>query len=278
MIGLFERSPNLKLIDALKSIEGLKDLVYYDYDEMFAKYDNLSFQAWAKEKGVAQEIYDIIMQPPLSVTLNERDIFSAGEMLMYQQVYFLSNSESDHREVTLIDHYNAILKPWVAYLENKGVRIIYNNGVKSLKINPKTMLTYGSIDEQGDDSTIYDHVIISSDLGPVQSIINTTFDNYSNETLITNALKVCKDDYLNRMKIAPDYKVLRVWFDQKLNETRPDILETPDFYPINLIAQYHLLEHESTVWANKTGGSSKFKFLIQNLIKNFNKFFYNLSC
>ena len=62
------------------------------------------------------------MQPSLSVTLNERDIFSAAEMLMFQQVYFLSTSESDNREVTNINYYDAILKPWVDYLESKGVK------------------------------------------------------------------------------------------------------------------------------------------------------------
>jgi hypothetical protein len=53
---------------------------------MFAEYDNISFADWAELKHVAKPFYDIIMQPSLSVTLNERDIFSAAEMLMFQQV------------------------------------------------------------------------------------------------------------------------------------------------------------------------------------------------
>jgi isorenieratene synthase len=50
-------------------------------------------------------------------------------------------------------------------------------------------------------------------------------------------------------------KVLRVWFDKQLNASAPDILETPDFFPVNLIAQYNLLEDEYKIWAQKTGGS-----------------------
>lgn len=96
--------------------------MFYKYDKMFEEYDNISFQQWAQEKHVAQDFYDIIMQPSLSVTLNERDIFSAAEMLMFQQVYFLSTPESDNREVTNINYYDAILKPWVDYLESKGVK------------------------------------------------------------------------------------------------------------------------------------------------------------
>lgn len=52
---------------------------------------------------------------------------------------------------------------------------------------------------------------------------------------------------------------MRVWFDRQLSGKNGtiDILETPDFAPVNLIAQYHLLEEESAAWANKTGGESR---------------------
>jgi hypothetical protein len=52
-------------------------------------------------------------------------------------------------------------------------------------------------------------------------------------------------------------KVMRVWFDQQLSGVNGtiDILETPDFAPVNLIAQYHLLEEECAAWANATGGA-----------------------
>lgn len=48
---------------------------------------------------------------------------------------------------------------------------------------------------------------------------------------------------------------MRVWFDNQLNFSAPDILETPDHNPINLVAQYHLLEKEFAEWASQTGGS-----------------------
>lgn len=56
-------------------------------------------------------------------------------------------------------------------------------------------------------------------------------------------------------------KVMRVWFDRQLSGRNGtiDILETPDFEPVNLIAQYHLLEAECAAWANKTGGASRFR-------------------
>ncbi len=96
--------------------------MFYDFDKVYDKYDNISFKQWAIDKKVQQDFYDIIMQPALSVTLNERDIFSAAEMLTFMQIYFLSNSESDNREVTTINYDEAILKPWRSYLESLKVR------------------------------------------------------------------------------------------------------------------------------------------------------------
>lgn len=50
--------------------------------------------------------------------------------------------------------------------------------------------------------------------------------------------------------------MLRAYFDQRLMGPYADdvVLETPDANPVNLIAQYHLLEGESKEWADKTGG------------------------
>jgi isorenieratene synthase len=44
--------------------------------------------------------------------------------------------------------------------------------------------------------------------------------------------------------LAPPYKVMRVFFKGQLNDSRPDILETPQHRPFNLIARYDLLEDE----------------------------------
>lgn len=122
LLGIIERSPNLKMSDAIASTLSLPDMVFYDFDKIYAKYDNISFREWAVEKHVAQDFYDIIMQPSLSVTLNDRANFSAAEMLAFMQIYFLSNSESDNREVATINYYAAVLKPWTDYLLKKNVR------------------------------------------------------------------------------------------------------------------------------------------------------------
>lgn len=104
-----------------------------------------------------------------------------------------------------------------------------NTGVVSLKLDSKTQSVYGSVDTTGDDETVYDHIVMAADIGPVQSIFKKTYENFKYDPL-----KYCMDNYINKMKISPDYKVIRVWFDKQLNSSAPEVLETPDFYPINL--------------------------------------------
>ncbi len=130
-----------------------------------------------------------------------------------------------------------------------------NTTVSSLKIDPKTNNVYGSVDDNVADDTVYDAVIITADVGSVQSIFNKTYEKYKSYPKIKESLEKCNNNSIAQMKIAPDYKVIRIWFDKQLNSSAPDILETPDFSPINLVAQYHLLEQEFVDWAKQTGGS-----------------------
>ena len=96
--------------------------MFYDYDHINAKYDNITFEDWATEKKLDKAFYEIVLEPALSVTLNEKTIFSAAEMLAYIQIYFLTNSEADGREVTTMNYEDAILKPWKDYLKKLGVK------------------------------------------------------------------------------------------------------------------------------------------------------------
>ena len=121
-MGIIARSPNLRLTDAIKSLIGLPDMLYFDYDTVFDKWDNITFHEWAELKHVAKDFYDIILQPALSVTLNERETFSAAEMLTFIQLYFLSDSNADKRETIKSNFYDGLLKPWIDRLAQFNTR------------------------------------------------------------------------------------------------------------------------------------------------------------
>ncbi|CAF1139225.1 unnamed protein product, partial [Brachionus calyciflorus] len=149
LLGIIQRSPNLKLTDAILSTLSLPDMIFYDFDTMNQKYDNISFLEWATQKKVAQDFYDIILKPALSVTLNEQKTFSAAEMLAFLQIYFLTNSKSDRREVANVNYYEAVLKPWTDYLIKHNVKIQLDTEVLRLKVDEKTASIIGSVDSNG---------------------------------------------------------------------------------------------------------------------------------
>jgi hypothetical protein len=99
-------------------------MIFFDYNTIYERLDNITFHEWAVEKKVAQDFYDIILDPALSVTLNDRDTFSAAEMLTFVQMYFLSSSDSDHRETCTTNFYDAVIKPWTDRLTQLKVRLV----------------------------------------------------------------------------------------------------------------------------------------------------------
>lgn len=112
----------------------------------------------------------------------------------------------------------------------------------------------GTIDKSGNDSRRFDHVIMATDIGGTQWIFNSSIKIYQSQApKIAQLLTAINSSSLGHMKIAPPYKVLRVWFDKQINASAPAILETSEFEPVNLVVQFHLIEDESRDWAQRTG-------------------------
>ena len=78
---------------------------------------------------------------------------------------------------------------------------------------------------------------------------NSTYDSESQFSVVELKARI------DKLQIAPPYKVLRVWFDGLVDPEIPDILETPQHRPINLVAQYHKIEKEYIDWSRAVNGS-----------------------
>ncbi|XP_070573119.1 carotenoid phi-ring synthase-like [Ptychodera flava] len=252
LFGIVLRSPNFKFLDILipGNILALPDMIWFNHDTVYEQYDNMTFVEWAKESRIDPKFFDILLKPALSVSLNEQQTMSAAEMLMYIQMYFLSDAKADSREVTTKNYHTAVLEPWLKKLASYGTKIETKTPIRSLVFNATNGHVIG---EDGHPEEHFDHVVLATDLEGVQSIMGSTLTKYKSGDSIHNSLSKFVEK-TSRLSIAPPYKVLRVWFDKQLKNA-PSILETPEFFPINLIVQYHMLEEEFAEWANETGGS-----------------------
>ena len=112
----------MKFLEMMTSFLSLPDMLFFNYDTVYQDYDDISFGEWAICKRVSRTFYDIILEPILSITLNVRETFSAAELLSYMQIYFLTDSKSDYREVAKVNFYEAFLGPWEDHLVKNNVK------------------------------------------------------------------------------------------------------------------------------------------------------------
>lgn len=261
LISIVLRSPNLRLIDAILSTRHVFDLLWFDHATVWGKYDEESFPDWAAGKGVAKVFYDILYAPSLSVTVNERQNISAAEMLSMNHIYFLSHPKADHREVTTVDYETAVLGPWQKRIEELGVVIELGKKVGGLSFGEAGVEILGEGGKEGEGER-FDYVVLATNLHGIKSILASSSasppTSLPDPSYITTtaALEQLKHQ-ISFLEHAPSYKVFRAFFDKQLTGpyAQEIVLETPDSNPVNLIAQYHLLEEQSAEWAAQTGGS-----------------------
>ncbi|KAJ3078213.1 hypothetical protein HK102_004643 [Quaeritorhiza haematococci] len=244
LLGILTRSPNLNILNGLSTTFALPDLVFYNYENVYQKYDGLTLKEWAAQKKVGKVFYDIIMDPAVSVTLNDRDTISAAEMLNLMHIYFLSSPKADVRKVLTKPFNTGVIDPWAERLRQLGVKIQLSAPVQGLRFKNAEVVAEVGTNES------YDFAIIAADLPGQKAVLA---GSVAEDDLSQVALDAIRSP-VNAMPIARPYKVIRVWFDKKLPAKYPDIIETPEHRPINLVAQFHLLEDECIKWSNETGG------------------------
>ena len=211
----------------------------------FRELDDETFADWADRVGISKEFYEVILEPAASVTLNDPQKISAAEMIMYTHLYFISQPRAMDRDITTVDHGTAVIDPWRSALEELGARFELGRPVPGLRFaRGRAVGEVGSRER-------FDAVVLACDVPGAQAVLRGSEpeDSASAEPLRLLQEKV------SPLAVAPPYKVMRVWFDRQLRPDRPDLIETPQHPPINLLAQFHLLEDESRAWAEASGGS-----------------------
>ncbi|XP_054749100.2 carotenoid phi-ring synthase-like isoform X1 [Lytechinus pictus] len=247
VVATLLKSPNFKVSDIFGILRISLFFAYYNHDTVYQRYGNITFDEWAEAERAPVWFADTVLRPALSVTFNERTVLNAAEILMYSHFYFTGDEKADQRLIAKVDHRTAVFDPWEHRLKSLGVKIEKNTFVTDLRFNNKDWHVSG-ISPGAHES--YDHVILATDLSAVKAIFTKTILHFPRSKQVN-----CIQERLQQLPLAPPYKVLRVWFDKQLSSTHPPILQTPEFHPINLVVQYHLIEEKSREWSQRTGGS-----------------------
>lgn len=258
LLAIVLRSPNLrtKIFSLLKDTPAFLDIMFFDTEKARKKWDSKTFRQWADERHVSKEFWDVIMEPAASVTLNDVEKISAAQMLELMHLYFISQPQAMNRMVATSDHETALIKPWRQYLEDNGVQFETGHEVKGLRFEDGK-----AVGEVGDRQN-YDWVVLSANIPGTQQILTNSVASDQKSAAALDQIRTTAD----KLKVAPEYHVLRVWLDKKPDAGRPDILETPQHHPINLVAQFNKIEDEAKAWSDRTGGSV-FEFHLYNTPK-----------
>ena len=243
LLAILLRSPNLSLFDVRYLLKVIPDLMYFQYESVYDRLDDISYHEWAHRRGVSEKLFAVLFEPAASVTINDPETISAAELVMWTHLFFIGHPKAMWREIASDYHAKSLLDPWHQRLNELGVVIHLNHTVQSLRFDQHKVV--------GVDDDTYDWVILACDVRAAQQILTNSTANEPD----TDSVKKVIHDKLQQLKIAPSYRIMRAWFDRPLRPDRPDIMETPQYRPLHLLAQFHLLEEESRVWAEKTGGS-----------------------
>ncbi|WP_437599543.1 FAD-dependent oxidoreductase [Sorangium sp. So ce590] len=246
VLNVVRESPNLSVLDVAGARGALGELVGYNHDLNYRRFDDETFDAWGRRTRVNRRFWDIVMGPVASVTLNDPARISAAEMLLYMHLFFLGHPKAFRRSVATVDHGTALIDPWGARLRSLGACVEVSAPVAGLRLEAGRAV--GEVGSPGR----YDAVVLASDVGGLHRILagSVPFDAASAAAL--TALRA----RLDRLAVAPAYHVLRGWFDKPIRRRRVEaVIETPQHRPINLIAIFSMLEEQSAAWARERGGS-----------------------
>jgi Flavin containing amine oxidoreductase len=245
LLGILMRSPNVNLFDAIKSLRGMIPVFFYNHQQVIAKYDHLTMTEYAKKTGISDNFYNTFIKTILTVSINRMSSISAAQVLQLMWVFFLCRPDAMRRMVPTDNHYISIFAPFVNHLEKLGVKIHTSKPVASLE------LASGKIQgiKLADGTQVScDYLVMATDVQSTKDILRQT--KFTQAHHLDRLQPVI--DRVEKVQIAPPYIVARAYFLQKPNNPDlPDVVETPENQPVDLVFQPHKTEKQEAKWVQE---------------------------
>ena len=120
LLSVVRTSKTLKFNDFRHDGPALYDLMKYDGEKTFAKFDSTDFLSFAKNGRIHQEMVDTILDPFGQTTLNRCDALSAAEAIRFFHFYFIGNPDGLTYRYTPKDSMTSIVGPLQRRFESLG--------------------------------------------------------------------------------------------------------------------------------------------------------------
>ena len=214
----------------------LLDLLTYDPEKTFARYDHTSFREFAEAIGLPPSLR-IVFTTFARAFFAESHHMSMAEMIKSFHFYFLSNDLGLIYDVLDDDFELTLLAPARRFLEKRGAEIHTGCPVERLQ---RADSGFAVADR------VFDALVLATDVRAARGIA------------AASPFLAAEDPVLHRrlasLQPSRPYAVLRLWLDRPLPRTVPFFLFTDRVRVLDSISSYHHLEASSAAWARETGG------------------------
>lgn len=247
MLGVVWRSPNVNLWDAMRSAPGMLPLFFYNHEKVIKNLDHLTMEDYSQGK-IATPFFDTFIKTVLTVSLNRTEDISAAQALHLMWTFFIRKPDAMLRVVPTDNHYNSLMLPFQKHLESIGVTFHLRHRVENLKLD-QNLVT--GLNFTNGESADLDYLVMATDIRGTKEIFAKTAENSQSKSLEQVRSVV------NKLKTAPPYVVARAYLLGKPeNPDRPDVIETPENQPVDLVFQAHKTEKSDATWVKAAPAGS----------------------
>jgi len=211
----------------------LLQLLRYDPDTSFRRYDKESFRSFARRTLMPHRMR-VVFNSFARAFFAEPHKMSMAELMKSFHFYFLSNEGGLIYKSLDDDFEYTFLAPFEVRLRELGVEIHRQTPVNSLEKTEEGFCVNGQD---------FDYCILATDVKGTRE-------------LMKNAKGIAAADFeqLSGLRSTDRYAVYRVWTDRFEQRETPFFVMTDKRRALDSITFFHLLEKESASWSQTNGG------------------------
>ena len=120
MLSVVRQSHALRLGDFRHDGDGLYDLMKYDGQRTFDRFDDVDFARFARDGRINRPMVETVLEPFGKTTLNRIDRLSAAEAIRFFHFYFMGNPEGLGFSYLTRDSMTAVVEPLRRRFERLG--------------------------------------------------------------------------------------------------------------------------------------------------------------
>ncbi|HEY7954665.1 MAG TPA: FAD-dependent oxidoreductase [Polyangia bacterium] len=132
MLSVVHQSHSLHLGDFRHDGHALYDLMRFDGERTFQRFDQIDFARFAREGRINRPMVETVLEPFGRTTLNRLERLSAAEAIRFFHFYFMGNPEGLAFRYTRRDSMTAVIHPLRRRLESLGGQVRTGVGARRL--------------------------------------------------------------------------------------------------------------------------------------------------